>query len=293
MGKDAVQASGPAREVFEHADSVLGFKLSTLCFDGPAERLNATDISQPAIFATSVAIWRAMEAEGIADELDPQAMAGLSLGEYTALHLAGWIGFDDCLKLVAERGRLMQAASEASPGGMVSILGLGEADTAGLCREAAEGEVLGAANFNCPGQIVISGSKAACSRAVGLAEKYGAKAVPLTVAGAFHSTLMEPAARGLKTALLQADIRPGRIGVVSNVSADYHADPDSARRLLQEQVTKPVRWQASIEHLIGDGFDRFAEVGPGRVLTGLMRKINRAATTLNFSNAASLKRVPA
>jgi [acyl-carrier-protein] S-malonyltransferase len=292
MGKDVAQASGPAREVFERADHALGFKLSAVCFDGPAERLNATNVSQPAIFVTSVAIWRALEAHGIAEELAPQAMAGLSLGEYTALHLAGWIGFEDCLKLVAERGRLMQAAAEASPGGMVSMIGLSEADTARMCKEAAQGDVLGAANFNCQGQIVVSGSKAACARAMALADKYAAKAVPLTVAGAFHSPLMEAAASGLKTALQAAEIRIGRIGVVSNVSADYHAHPGSVRSLLQEQVTKPVRWQASIERLIGEGFDRFAEVGPGRVLTGLMRKIDRAVATMNFSTAASLERVP-
>ena len=293
MGKDVAQASSAAREVFEQADAVLGLKLSAICFEGPAERLNATDVSQPAIFVVSVAIWRALESGGIAEELAPQAMAGLSLGEYTALHLAGWIGFEDCLRLVAQRGRLMQAAAEASPGGMVSIMGLGEADTVRLCQEAAQGDVLGAANFNCPGQIVISGTKTACARAVEFAEKHGAKAMPLTVAGAFHSPLMATAALGLKDALEKAEIRAGRIGVVSNVSADYHASPGSVRSLLQEQVTRPVRWQASIERLISDGFGRFAEVGPGRVLTGLMRKIDRAAATMNFSTAASLERVPA
>jgi [acyl-carrier-protein] S-malonyltransferase len=293
MGKDVAEASGPAREVFALADAALGFKLSAICFDGPADRLNATDVSQPAIFVTSVAMWRAMEANGIAAELAPQAMAGLSLGEYTALHLAGWIGFEDCLKLVAQRGRLMQAAAEASAGGMVSIIGLNEAEVDKLCQEASQGEVLGAANFNCQGQIVISGSKAACARAAALADKYGAKAVPLTVAGAFHSSLMQTAAAGLKTALQAAKIHPGRIGVVSNVSSDYHANPDCIRTLLQEQVTNPVRWQASIERLISEGFDRFAEVGPGRVLTGLMRKIDRAVATMNFSTAASLGSVPA
>lgn len=291
MGKDLVVVSEPARLVFEQADAVLGYRLSQVCFDGPAERLNATDVSQPAIFVTSVAFWRALESNGVAADLCPQAMAGLSLGEYTALHLAGWIDFDDALRLVAERGRLMQAAAEASPGGMVSVIGLSEADALQLCQEAAQGETLGPANFNCPGQIVLSGAKSACQRAAALAEKYGAKAVPLTVAGAFHSPLMGPAALGLRKALSMAGVRSGRLGVVSNVSADYHADPDSVRVLLEEQATRPVRWQASIERLICEGFSRFAEVGPGRVLTGLMRKIDRAITTLNFSDAASLSRV--
>jgi [acyl-carrier-protein] S-malonyltransferase len=293
MGKDVAAASEPARRVFERADAVLGFDLSQVCFEGPADRLNATDVSQPAIFVASVAMWRALESGGIAADLSPQATAGLSLGEYAALHVAGWIDFEDCLKLVAERGRLMQAAAEATAGGMVSIIGLAEPDTVKLCTEAAQGAVLAPANFNCPGQIVVSGAKAACQRAVALAEKFGAKAVPLVVAGAFHSSLMNSAATGLKAALASADIRNGRLGVVSNVSADYHADPDGVRLLLEQQVTKPVRWQASIERLTRDGFDRFAEVGPGRVLTGLLRKIDRSRTALNFSDAASLSRVPA
>jgi len=293
MGKDVAALSEPARRVFERADAVLGFGLSQVCFEGPAERLNATDVSQPAIFVTSVALWRALESNGIAADLSPQAAAGLSLGEYTALHVAGWLDFDDCLRLVAERGRLMQAASEANAGGMVSVIGLSEPDTVRLCAEAAQGEILGPANFNCPGQIVVSGDKAACQRAAALAEKFGAKAVPLVVAGAFHSPLMVSAAAGLKAALASANVRKGRLGVVSNVSADYHADPDGVRRLLEEQVTRAVRWQASIERLMKEGFDRFAEVGPGRVLTGLMRKIDRSRTALNFSDAASLSRVPA
>ncbi len=293
MGKDVAEASPAARRVFEDADKILGINLSDLCFGGPADRLNATDMSQPAIFVTSVAIWRTLEAGGHTEEFAPQAMAGLSLGEYTALHLAGWITFDEALRLVARRGRLMQDAAEATPGGMVSLMGIDEKRVCELCDRAAEGLPLGPANFNCPGQIVISGAKAACERAAGLAEEFGGRAIPLTVAGAFHSPLMEPAVEGLKTALATAKIEKGRIGVVSNVSADYHADPDDVRALLCQQVAKPVRWQASVERLVEEGFDRFVEVGPGRVLTGLMRKINRAATALNFSNAASLDKIPA
>ncbi len=293
MGRDFAQAFEASREVYAQANAILGFDLTSLCFDGPVERLNATDISQPAIFVTSVAIWRALEANGLVAEWSPQAMAGLSLGEYTALHLAGWLDFRDCLRLVAERGRLMQAAAEASPGSMVCIMGLSEPDISRLCREAAQGDVLSPANFNCPGQIAISGSAAACRRAGDLAESYGARSVPLTVAGAFHSALMSPAEGGLQEALRGANIVPGRIGVVSNVSAGYHADPESVRGLLRQQVAKPVCWQASIERLITDGFDRFIEVGPGRVLTGLMRKINRSVTALNFSTAQALEKLSA
>jgi len=293
MGKDVAAQSTAARETFARADEILGIDLSGICFDGPADRLSTTDISQPAIFVTSVAIWRVLAERGATAELAPQAMAGLSLGEYTALHLAGWLDFDEALRLVAERGRLMQAAAEASAGGMVSIMGGDEPKVRQLCEQAAGGEVLAPANFNCPGQIVISGAQTACERAAGLAEKHGVRAVPLTVAGAFHSPLMRPAVEGLEKALAAANIKQGRIGVVSNVSADYHADPDEVRRLLREQVAEPIRWQASIEGLISGGFDRFVEVGPGRVLAGLMRKINRGVEALNFSTAASLEKVPA
>jgi [acyl-carrier-protein] S-malonyltransferase len=293
MGKDVVEASDAARKLFDLADRTLGFDLTSLCFDGPKERLNATDISQPAIFVTSVAIWRALEANALTDDWHPHAMAGLSLGEYTALHLAGWIGFEEGLRLVAERGRLMQAAADASPSGMVSIIGLSEAQVTDLCAQAAQGEVLTPANFNCPGQIVISGATSACERACDLAEQSGARTMPLAVAGAFHSALMSPAAEGLKAPLATTNITRARIGVVSNVSADYHADPDGVRKLLCAQVVKPVRWQASIERLIAEGVDRFIEVGPGRVLTGLMRKIDRSVTTLNCSTVEALERVSA
>jgi [acyl-carrier-protein] S-malonyltransferase len=293
MGRDVADACSEAREVFSRADDILGMGLSQICFEGPADRLNATDVSQPAIFVTSVAIWRVLELRGMAEELAPAAMAGLSLGEYTALHLGGWIGFDECLRLVAHRGRLMQDAAEACAGGMVSIMQLDEVRTAMLCEEAALGDVLTPANYNCPGQIVISGDKAACERAVALADKYDARAVPLVVAGAFHSELMRTAADRLEPHLKAAKFTPGRIPVVSNVSADYHGDPDRVRNLLQEQVAMPIRWQASMERLLADGFDRFAEVGPGRVLSGLMRKIARSAKMLNYSAASSLEQLPA
>jgi [acyl-carrier-protein] S-malonyltransferase len=293
MGRDFADAHAEAREVFDQANKILGMDLQSICFDGPAERLNQTDISQPAIFTMSVAVWRVLEANGIVADLQPQATAGLSLGEYTALHVAGWMSFEEGLTLVAKRGRLMQDAAVATNGGMVSIMGLDEAQTERLCREAAQGEVLTPANFNCPGQIVISGSSEACRRATELAAKYEARAIPLVVAGAFHSSLMSAALPGLQTALKSTHFRTGQLGVVSNVSADYHGDPEAVRELLRRQVAEPIRWQACIERLIEDGFDRFVEVGPGRVLTGLMRKINRAVATMNFSTAGSLERVSA
>jgi len=287
MGKDVAEVSEFARKTFSRANEVLGWDLQTLCFEGPAERLNATDVSQPAIFVTSVALWQACIEKGMTEAWSPGAMAGLSLGEYSALHVAGWIEFDDALRLVAERGRLMQAAAEASQGGMVSIMGVDEDVVNKICADAAEGDVLSPANFNCKGQIVISGDAAACERAVAVAETHGARAIPLVVAGAFHSDLMQPAVEGLEKALAQAQIQPSGLGVVSNVSADYHGEPDDVRRLLREQVAKPIRWQMSIEKLIADGYDQFVEVGPGRVLTGLMRKIDRSAKAVNVSSVAA------
>jgi len=287
MAKDFAAAFDVARRTFEEANDLLGFDLSGICFGGPTERLDATDVSQPAIFAASVAVWRAMQEAGIADELRPQATAGLSLGEYTALWLAGSLNFADGLRLVHQRGQFMQAAAQNAPGGMVSIMGLTAEQTEVMCREAAGGQVLSCANFNCPGQIVISGSKEACERAAALVEKHGGRGTALRVAGAFHSELMAPAAERLREVLSGTQISAPRLPVVSNVTADYHRGPDSIRELLYTQVARPIRWQQSIERLIADGYDRFAEVGPGRVLSGLMRKINRTATSLNYSTAES------
>lgn len=288
MGRDVAEQFPAASETFEQADALLGFRLSRVCFEGPAEQLDATDVAQPALFVTSVAIWRALESTGAAAEIAPQAAAGLSLGEYTALWAAGCFSFEDGLRLVRERGRLMQAAAMSAPSGMVSAMGLTAADVERVCREAGGGEVLSPANFNCPGQIVISGSKDACERSVAAIEQAGGRATPLRVAGAFHSALMQPAADGLREHLAKTPFVPPRIPVVSNVSADYHRDPNSIRESLVAQVARAIQWQGSIERLIADGFERFVEVGAGRVLSGLIRKINRRVETVNYSTAESL-----
>ena len=195
MGKDVVESSASARAVFQRANEVIGFDLSSVCFEGPAAELERTDVQQPAIFVTSVALWAAfVEAGGGLKHFS--RTGGLSLGEYTALHVAGAMSFDDALKLVHRRGQLMQEAANASSGGMVSLIGATPSTAAELCDRARESDVLAPANFNCPGQIVISGSKTACERALGLAEEFECRAVSLPVAGAFHSGLMNPAARG-------------------------------------------------------------------------------------------------
>lgn len=287
MGADVARASRRAAGVFKRADEVLGIDLSKACFDGPAERLACTDIQQPAILVTSIALIEAMFEQG-EDPAVYEATAGLSLGEYTALYFAGSLSFEDAVSLVYRRGQLMQAAADAQPSGMVSLIGADESKAAQLCELVAESDVLVPANLNCPGQVVVSGSQSACERAVRRAGELELKAIPLKVAGAFHSPLMQSAADALGEVLATTPIAEPRIGVVSNVTAEFHGRPDLIRELLQRQVTAPVRWQRSIERLIDEGFDRFVEVGPSRVLTGLMRKINRSVEAVCVSTADDL-----
>jgi [acyl-carrier-protein] S-malonyltransferase len=233
MGKSWYQASAEARAVFDQADQVLGDRLGAplakLCFEGPAERLNQTDVSQPAIYVTSVACWRGLlartweaGAEKGVEEAGVIATAGLSLGEYTALHIAGAFGFEEGLELVVLRGRAMQDAAEATASGMVALIGADEAQAQAVCDEARGGDVLVCANFNAPGQVVISGSKGACERAVQAATAKGLRATALPVAGAFHSPLMAPAAARLGTALASTTIHPPRFPVMSNVTGRPH-----------------------------------------------------------------------
>lgn len=289
MGRAWAEGSAAAREVFDRADAVLGSRLgsplSVLCFDGPAETLNRTDVSQPAIYACSVASWRGM-AEARADAAwDVVAAAGLSLGEYTALHIAGVIGFEDGLELVTLRGRAMQDAAEAQPSGMLALIGCDEEQANAVCEAARHDGVLVCANFNAPGQVVLSGDADAIARAEAAAKEAKLRATPLPVAGAFHSPLMEPAADRLAEALaatrldvqaLQA--RP----VYSNVTAQPHEhDADSVRRRLTEQLTHPVRWAQSCLNMIEAGLGHGAswhETAPGKSLAGMMRRIDRGVS---------------
>ena len=289
MGRDLVDASPAAKDVFDRAREVLGFNIAKTCFEGPAERLEQTDIQQPAIFVVSVALWEAFLEAGSASAFGRRSAftvtGGLSLGEYTALYVAGSVGFEDCLKLVQRRGQFMQAAAEAAPGGMVSLIGADEDAAKAVCDKARGDDVLAPANFNCPGQIVISGSLDACQRAVEMAAEVGCRAIAPKVAAACHSPLMQPAADGLMEALSGTPVSRPRIPVVANVSAQPHGDADSIRHALGRQVTQPVQWQRSIEGLIEDGVEAFVEIGPGRVLTGLMRKIRRGMKTTNINSA--------
>jgi [acyl-carrier-protein] S-malonyltransferase len=289
MGKEIAQKFDAAAGIFEKADAIAGYKLSKICFEGPAEQLNMTAISQPAIFTTSVAILEAVKAAK--SEFEADVTAGLSLGEYTALYAAGVISFDDALILVQKRGQAMQAAADATEGAMVSIIGLDEEKVGQLCSEASEGEVLVAVNFNCPGQIVISGSKAACGRAENLAEKYGAaKAVRLEVAGAFHTEMMSIAAKTLKETLRKCGIsEPANIKTIANIDAEYYKSAEKTAEGLIKQLTSPVLWQKCMEKLIADGVEAFYEIGPGRVLSGLMRRINRKINVVNISSLQAIE----
>jgi len=285
MGRAWFESCPAAAQTFGAADEILGDslgeKLSTLCFDGPEPTLHRTDAAQPALFACAVACFQSLFSDSQKESF--VAMAGLSLGEYTALHLAGSLSFEDGLRLVALRGQAMQQAAENSDGGMVAVIGADEAKVAELVDASREDDVLVPANFNAPGQIVISGSSSACDRAVERAGEMGMRVSRLTVAGAFHSPLMEPAAERLASALSNIELRSSRCPVISNVTAEPHeADPASISARLVEQLTSPVRWSQSCERLAKETPDAsYHELAPGKVLSGLMRRIDRSIKVKN------------
>ncbi len=291
MGADVAQVFPSAAALFEKANTIVGFDLRKVCFEGPADRLNTTTMSQPAIFVTSAALLEVLRASPGTAGLAPDVTAGLSMGEYTALYAAGAISFEDGLRLVRQRGEAMQAAADATAGGMVSLIGLEEDKVSQLCEEAGAGELIEPVNFNCPAQIVVSGTRGACERAARLAEKYGAmKAVRLEVAGAFHTRMMSSAAEALQNALRLTRIAPpGSIRTTVNITADYYGGAESIVDGLTRQLVSPILWQKCMERLLADGVDQFYEVGPGRILTGLMKRINRKAKVTNVSDMASLK----
>ncbi len=289
MGKAWAERSPAAAETFALADRLLGESLTDLCFQGPEEKLNRTDWAQVAIYVASVASFRGLRAAGQLG--DVVAYAGLSLGEFTALHLAGAYSFEVGLELVRLRGRAMQEAAEAVPSGMVALIGADEPQARTLCDMvltslSAADQVLVPANFNAPGQVVISGTKRACERAIELATAQGLQAKPLAVAGAFHSPLMRPAAERLAAALDRVAWNPPAVPVLSNVTAAPHRseDIDSIKRRLVEQLTHPVRWAESVEWMLRQVPDgRYVELAPNKVLAGLMRRIDRKRRVDNFA----------
>lgn len=276
MGRQLAETLPAARRLFDQAQAVLGYDLAKLCFEGPAEELDSTVVSQPALFVTSLAALERLKSELPDIVRQCQAAAGLSLGEYTALVFAGALDFEAGLRLVQERGAAMQDAADATPSGMVSILGLERNQVEALCAQARQGDVLEVANLLCPGNIVISGTNAACLRAAEAAPAAGAmKAIPLAVAGAFHTSIMQPAVARLTAALANVSFQKPRVPVVSNVDALPHDDPAEIRELLIRQVVAPVRWEDSQRYMLAQGCDEFYEVGPGRVLRSLLKRIDR------------------
>jgi len=293
MGAELVKTYPCAAELFRKADDIVGFELSRICFEGPAEKLNTTAVSQPAIFVTSAAILAVLNAEEPTKNLRPDVTAGLSLGEYTALYAAGLVSFEDALVLVKKRGEAMQSAADETNGAMVSIIGLDEQQVRRLCKQASQDQLLEPVNFNCPGQIVISGSESACMRAIELAPEFGAlKAVRLDVAGAFHTAMMSSAAEALKAALAACKIsEPSDIKVLANITADYYKSTEQIKDSLTLQLTSPILWQKSMERLINEGIKQFYEIGPGRVLTGLMKRINRKVKVINLSSLEAVRQL--
>lgn len=272
MGKELCEHFSVAAQAFQEAEQTLGFSLSQLCFFGPEADLQLTENTQPAILAVSVAALRVLQSE---TSVRPSYVAGHSLGEYSALVCVGALSFSDALRIVRERGRLMQAAVPSGRGAMAVILGLEMAAVGSLCKEAEQGDVVTPANYNGGGQIVIAGSRAAVARAMLLAKSKGAKRViELPVSAPFHCPLMRPAAKGLKRILNDVTIYPFSIGVISNVNAEVNLDTDRTKLLLAEQAMRPVRWEESVRRLESLGVSKMLEVGPGRVLKGLVKRIS-------------------
>lgn len=287
MGKDLCSNFAVSRQVFEEADDALGFKLSEMCFSGDEADLQLTANTQPAILTTSVAAFRAMESEGFQE---PDFVAGHSLGEYSALVAAGAMSFSDAVKTVRKRGTYMQEAVPIGIGAMAAILGLDLPTVEKACQDAAQAEICSPANINSPAQVVIAGNASAVDRAIEILRQRGAKrAIKLNVSAPFHCDLMLPAQERLARDLAEIQYRDLRFPIIENVSAEENTRGERVKTALTEQVSKPVRWAQTIENLINKGVETFTEVGTGKVLSGLVRQINRDVRCLNVENAESLR----
>jgi [acyl-carrier-protein] S-malonyltransferase len=288
MGKELASLYPVVRRVFQEADEALGFALSQLCFEGPDDQLKMTENTQPAILTVSVAVFRVLQEKGIA----PSYVAGHSLGEYSAHVAAGTISFADAVRIVRNRGKYMQEAVPAGQGAMAAVLGMPLDQLQQVCVDAAQGEVVSPANINSPDQIAISGHSKAVERAAELAKQRGAKrAIMLPVSAPFHCALMQPAQDRLAADLHALKFADPKVPVISNVDAELKTSGDAARTALIQQVTGAVRWAPSMQKLIALGVKTFIEVGPGKVLCGLMRQIDRAQTALNVEDEASLQKI--
>ena len=285
MGRAIAEEFAEAREVFDVADRKLGFSLSRLCFEGPAEELKLTENTQPAILTTSLAVYRVLVKQGI----EPDFVVGHSLGEYSALVAAGCLRLEDAVGLVRNRGRYMQEAVPVGEGAMAAILGLGSAEVEAVCKEAAEREVVEAANLNAPGQTVIAGHALAVERASAKAKERGAKRViPLSVSAPFHCRLMKPVQKRLQQDFLGVTFSDLRMPLISNVDAAPVRTGPEAMDALIRQVSSPVRWEESVRHLAAQGVDQFVEVGPGKVLSGLVRKVVDSARIVSVEDPSGV-----
>lgn len=289
MGKELYENYSEAKEIFEQANEALGFDLTKLCFEGPESELNQTINTQPALLTTSIAVMAVLKANGI----EAKAAAGHSLGEYSALVCAGALKFADAVKLVRLRGKYMQEAAPQGAGGMAAILGLDGITVNDACvRAAASGHTVEAVNYNCPGQVVIAGTQSGLEAAMALAKESGARrCVPLAVSGPFHSSLMRVAGDKLAQELEQITISEPKLPVISNVTADYAKTAQEIKQKLIEQVSSPVRWEETVLRLEKDGYNVAVEVGPGKVLSGLIKKTTKSISTLNVEDKTTLEKV--
>jgi len=287
MGKDLADNFKVAQHSFNEADDALGFKLSSLCFNGPEDELKLTMNTQPAILATSIAAFRVLQSE---TDITADYLAGHSLGEFSALVVSGTLDFADALRTVRSRGKFMQEAVPVGVGAMAAILSVDEEVLADICREAAQGEIVSPANFNSPGQIVIAGHTAAVNRAIDIAKARGfRKAMLLPVSAPFHSALMVPAGERLAEVLQQVRFADMKIPVITNVEAVENKDSSRVSELLVAQVSAPVKWDSSIREMIRLGVTSFLEIGPGKVLSGLVKRIDKEVVTANIEDSAGLK----
>ncbi|MBP1696213.1 MAG: fabD [Deltaproteobacteria bacterium] len=288
MGKELFENFSVAKRVFQEADDTLHFSVSALCFKGPEDVLKLTENTQPAILTTSVGALRVLEAE---KGMIPQLTAGHSLGEYSALVASGALSFPEAVKTVRLRGKFMQEAVPVGEGAMAAVLGMEREQIEELCEACSSGEVLAPANFNCPGQIVIAGHSKAVERAIERIKQEGKKAVLLPVSAPFHSPLMKPAGDRLGKALEEISVRDLKIPVVTNVEAEVNQSKDRVKGLLVAQVSSPVRWEESMRKMIEKGVEQVLEVGPGKVLSGLMKRIDNRIETKNLEDLQTLKKI--
>lgn len=285
MGKDFYENVESSRKVFESADEALGFSISNMCFSGPKEQLDETENTQPAILTTSIAALRALEQHGI----KPDITAGLSLGEYSALVLSGAFSFKDAVVLVKKRGKYMQEAVPQGIGAMSAIIGLEASQVEGICNDCSDSGIVEIANLNCPGQIAISGEELAVKKASKVAIERGArKAVELSVSGPFHTSMMEPAAKKLEVELKNINISKFDVPVITNVTGEIIEDVNDVKPFLKKQVMSTVYFEKTIKNMMDMGIDTFIEIGPGKVLSSFVRRVNRKVTILNVQDIDSL-----